>query len=102
MLSSLAMAEGGGDRTFERAFSANAKAMEQYAAARGNAAPVVPATVPKPAANAAAPASAAPAAPVTPAKPAAHAPAKPVHKPVVKPAATKPAATAPATTGGRE
>ncbi|CAI8806304.1 DUF2790 domain-containing protein [Pseudomonas serboccidentalis] len=36
-----AMAEGGGDRTFERAFSANAKAMEQYAAERGKAAPMV-------------------------------------------------------------
>ena len=36
-----ALAEGGGDRTFERAFSANAKAMEQYAAERGKAAPVV-------------------------------------------------------------
>ncbi|MFJ2390629.1 DUF2790 domain-containing protein [Pseudomonas koreensis] len=38
-MSSLVMAEGGGDRTFERAF--NAKAMEQYAAERGKAAPVV-------------------------------------------------------------
>jgi hypothetical protein len=36
-----ALAEGGGDRTFERAFSANAKAMEQYAAEQGKAAPVV-------------------------------------------------------------
>ncbi|MFJ2714259.1 DUF2790 domain-containing protein [Pseudomonas sp. NPDC087346] len=36
-----ALAEGGGDRTFERAFSANAKAMEQYAAEKGKAAPVV-------------------------------------------------------------
>ncbi|MCF5704758.1 DUF2790 domain-containing protein [Pseudomonas syringae] len=35
------LAEGGGDRTFERAFSANAKAMEQYAAKQGKAAPVV-------------------------------------------------------------
>jgi len=35
------LAEGGGDRTLERAFSANAKAMEQYAAERGKAAPVV-------------------------------------------------------------
>jgi len=34
-------AEGGGDRTFERALSANAKAMEQYAADQGKAAPVV-------------------------------------------------------------
>jgi hypothetical protein len=36
-----ALAEGGGDRTFERAFSANAKAMEQYAANQGKPAPVV-------------------------------------------------------------
>lgn len=36
-----ALAEGGGDRTFERAFSANAKAMERYAASQGKAAPVV-------------------------------------------------------------
>jgi hypothetical protein len=35
------MAEGGGDRTFERALSANSKAMEQYAANQGKAAPVV-------------------------------------------------------------
>ena len=35
------LAEGGGDRTFERAFSANAKAMEQYAAEQGKAPPVV-------------------------------------------------------------
>ena len=35
------LAEGGGDRTFERAFSANAKAMAQYAANQGKAAPVV-------------------------------------------------------------
>ncbi len=35
------VAEGGGDRTFERAFSANAKAMEQYAAKQGKAPPVV-------------------------------------------------------------
>jgi len=35
------LAEGGGDRTFERAFSANAKAMEQYAANQGKAPPVV-------------------------------------------------------------
>ena len=40
-VSSLAMAEGGGDRTFERALSANAKAMEQYAANQGKAPPVV-------------------------------------------------------------
>ncbi|MGX0891320.1 hypothetical protein AB7M22_003328 [Pseudomonas sp. ADAK2 TE3594] len=36
-----ALAEGGGDRTFERAFSANVKAMEQYAANQGKPAPVV-------------------------------------------------------------
>ncbi|WP_339526143.1 DUF2790 domain-containing protein [Pseudomonas sp. EL_65y_Pfl2_R96] len=36
-----ALAEGGGDGTFERAFSANAKAMEQYAASQGKPAPVV-------------------------------------------------------------
>ncbi|MFJ7311382.1 DUF2790 domain-containing protein [Pseudomonas sp. NPDC098747] len=35
------LAEGGGDRTFERAFSANAKAMAQYAANQGKAVPVV-------------------------------------------------------------
>lgn len=35
------LAEGGGDRTFERTFSANAKAVEQYAAERGKATPVV-------------------------------------------------------------
>lgn len=40
-MSANVLAEGGGDRTFERAFSANAKAMQQYAAARGKAAPVV-------------------------------------------------------------
>lgn len=40
-VSSLALAEGGGDRTFELAFGANAKAMGQYAAEQGKAAPVV-------------------------------------------------------------
>jgi hypothetical protein len=35
------LAEGGGDRTFERALSANAKAMEQYAANQGKAPPAV-------------------------------------------------------------
>jgi hypothetical protein len=35
------LAEGGGDRTFERALSANSKAMEQYAANQGKAPPVV-------------------------------------------------------------
>ncbi|MHC8344907.1 DUF2790 domain-containing protein [Pseudomonas sp. RT6P73] len=34
-------AEGGGDRTFEKMLSANATAMEQYAADRGKRAPVV-------------------------------------------------------------
>jgi hypothetical protein len=34
-------AEGGGDKTFERMLSANATAMEQYAADRGKRAPVV-------------------------------------------------------------
>ena len=36
-----ALAEGGGDRVFEKAFSANAKAMALYAANRGKPAPVV-------------------------------------------------------------
>ncbi|MCU0121120.1 DUF2790 domain-containing protein [Pseudomonas sp. B2M1-30] len=36
-----ALAEGGGDKTFDRAFSANAKAMAQYAANQGKAVPVV-------------------------------------------------------------
>jgi len=36
-----ALAEGGGDRTFERALSANVKAMEQYAASQGKPSPVV-------------------------------------------------------------
>ncbi|WP_460145350.1 DUF2790 domain-containing protein [Pseudomonas sp. S2_A02] len=35
------LAEGGGDRTFEKMLSANAKAMEQYAANQGKPAPVV-------------------------------------------------------------
>ncbi|KPG97860.1 DUF2790 domain-containing protein [Pseudomonas sp. RIT-PI-r] len=35
------LAEGGGDRTFERALSANSKAMEQYAANQGKTPPVV-------------------------------------------------------------
>jgi hypothetical protein len=35
------LAEGGGDRTFERALSTNSKAMEQYAANQGKAPPVV-------------------------------------------------------------
>ncbi|MBK5534035.1 DUF2790 domain-containing protein [Pseudomonas sp. TH08] len=40
-MSTNVLAEGGGDRTFDRAFSANAKAMEQYAANQGKAPPVV-------------------------------------------------------------
>ncbi|WP_053144475.1 DUF2790 domain-containing protein [Pseudomonas sp. P97.38] len=36
-----ALAEGGGDRTFDRALGANASAMAQYAANQGKAAPVV-------------------------------------------------------------
>ena len=36
-----ALAEGGGDKTFERAVSANTKAMEQYAANQGKSAPVM-------------------------------------------------------------
>ncbi|MBC8997034.1 DUF2790 domain-containing protein [Pseudomonas sp. N40(2020)] len=35
------LAEGGGDRTFDRALSANGKAMEEYAANKGKAAPVI-------------------------------------------------------------
>ncbi|QLL12514.1 DUF2790 domain-containing protein [Pseudomonas chlororaphis] len=40
-MSSLAMAEGGGDRTFERAMKENERAMAAYAAKRGKEAPVV-------------------------------------------------------------
>lgn len=40
-LSLNALAEGGGDKTFERAVSANTKAMEQYAANQGKPAPVM-------------------------------------------------------------
>ena len=40
-ISSLAMAEGGGDRTFDRAMQANEKAMAAYAAKQGKEAPVV-------------------------------------------------------------
>ncbi|MNR13202.1 hypothetical protein D3C85_1295970 [compost metagenome] len=36
-----ALAEGGGDRTFETMLGANSKAMQQYAASRGKPAPVV-------------------------------------------------------------
>jgi hypothetical protein len=35
------LAEGGGDRTFEKMLSANIQAMEQYAASQGKPAPVV-------------------------------------------------------------
>ena len=35
------LAEGGGDRTFEKALTANSKAMEQYAASQGKPAPQV-------------------------------------------------------------
>ena len=40
VLSSVALAEGGGDRTFEKMMAANAKAMEQYAISQGKSAPV--------------------------------------------------------------
>lgn len=40
-ISSLALAEGGGDRTFARAMEQNEKAMASYAAKQGKAAPVV-------------------------------------------------------------
>ncbi|NUT74118.1 DUF2790 domain-containing protein [Pseudomonas sp. C1C7] len=40
-LSLNALAEGGGDKTFERAVSANTKAMEQYAVSQGKPAPVM-------------------------------------------------------------
>ena len=83
---------------------ANDAAQAQEAQDQQGAAPVVPATVPKPATAApATPAAAttAPAPAATPAKPVAT-PVKPVTKPVVKPAASKPPAAAPATTGGRE
>ncbi|MNG30521.1 hypothetical protein D3C84_1161500 [compost metagenome] len=35
------LAEGGGDRTFEKMLSANTQAMEEYAASQGKPAPVV-------------------------------------------------------------
>lgn len=41
VISSLALAEGGGDRTFARAMQENEKAMERYAAKQGKTAPVV-------------------------------------------------------------
>lgn len=40
-MSSLALAEGGGDRTFERAMKENERAMAAYAAKNGKEAPVV-------------------------------------------------------------
>ncbi|MBC2658070.1 DUF2790 domain-containing protein [Pseudomonas sp. MSSRFD41] len=40
-ISSLALAEGGGDRTFARAMEQNEKAMASYATKQGKAAPVV-------------------------------------------------------------
>ncbi|KAF0861805.1 DUF2790 domain-containing protein [Pseudomonas sp. LD120] len=40
-VSSLVLAEGGGDRSFARAMVENQKAMERYAANQGKAAPVV-------------------------------------------------------------
>jgi hypothetical protein len=36
-LSSLVLAEGGGDKAFEKMMAANAKAMEQYAISQGKA-----------------------------------------------------------------
>ena len=39
-LSSLVLAEGGGDKAFEKMMVANAKAMEQYAISQGKSAPV--------------------------------------------------------------
>ncbi|TVT81684.1 DUF2790 domain-containing protein [Pseudomonas sp. H3(2019)] len=40
-MSSNVLAEGGGDKAFERMMSANVKAMEQYAVSQGKRAPVV-------------------------------------------------------------
>ncbi|MFJ7140435.1 MAG: DUF2790 domain-containing protein [Pseudomonas protegens] len=40
-ISTLALAEGGGDRTFTRAMVENQRAMERYAVSQGKAAPVV-------------------------------------------------------------
>ncbi|MGY2198798.1 rod shape-determining protein MreC [Pseudomonas gingeri] len=76
---------------------ANEAAQAQEADKQGDGAPIVPATVPKPAAAAAA--SAAPAAPAPASKPPAHATSTsaPAHAtPAPKPAAVKPAATKPA------
>ena len=41
VLSSFALAEGGGDRTFERMMAAKDRAMEAYVAREGTNAPVV-------------------------------------------------------------
>jgi hypothetical protein len=41
MLSSFALAEGGGDRTFEKMMAANDLAMEAYVAREGKSVPVV-------------------------------------------------------------
>ncbi|MNI85351.1 hypothetical protein D3C73_1423370 [compost metagenome] len=41
VLSSVALAEGGGDRTFAKAMQAQDQAMEKYAAREGKNAPVV-------------------------------------------------------------
>jgi hypothetical protein len=41
VLSSAALAEGGGDRTFEKMMAANDLAMEKYLAREGRSAPVV-------------------------------------------------------------
>lgn len=42
VLSSVALAEGGGDRTFEKMMAAKDLAMEKYLAREGKNAPVVP------------------------------------------------------------
>lgn len=41
LMSTSALAEGGGDRAFERMMSANTESMAQYAASQGKRAPVV-------------------------------------------------------------
>lgn len=41
VFSSVALAEGGGDRTFEKMMAANDLAMEKYLAREGKSAPVV-------------------------------------------------------------
>ncbi|NWB25979.1 rod shape-determining protein MreC [Pseudomonas gingeri] len=77
---------------------ANEAAQAQEADKQGDGAPIVPATVPKPAAAAAAATTAAPAAAAPASKPAAHAAgtSTPAHAtPAPKPATVKPAATKP-------